>query len=53
MKPYGRENKVKHFSGKRDVHPKRGWMNWWEGMRKLLTRGSMKQKIKKEIDNES
>jgi hypothetical protein len=53
MKPYGREKKIKHFSGKQDVHPKRGFMNWWEAMSTFLTRSSMKQKIKKEIDTES
>ena len=43
MKPMGRR-KVK-FPCKRDVHPGKGWMNWWENMH-LPSKGSARQKQK-------
>lgn len=42
MKPYGREKKVR-LPYKTDCHPKKGFINWWEDMAKLLTRSRMKQ----------
>ena len=50
MKPEGRK-KVK-FPRKRDVHPKRGFINWWEDIAALVSRKTRKQKIQKDIDNE-
>ena len=53
MKPYGREKNLKGGkSWKVDVHPKKGFINWWENMCDYLKRGSMKQLWKKEIDDE-
>lgn len=49
MKPYGQEKTIR-FPGKRDAHPKKGWRNWWEGIVDLLTRSTMKQRLKKELD---
>lgn len=50
MKPYGREKKVKGSgSWKRDYHPRKGLINWWENMCDYLTRSRMKQIWKKEI----
>lgn len=48
MKPYGRDKTV-HFPHKTDCHPKKGYINWWEDICVWLTRSSMKQKTKKEI----
>jgi len=53
MKPYGREKKIQGTGKwKTDVHPKRGYINWWENMCKFLTRSSMKQNWKREIKKE-
>lgn len=49
MKPYGREKKVV-FPGKMDCHPGKGYVNWWEKIADYLSRGAMKQKLKKEIE---
>lgn len=53
MKPYGREKNVKGGKPwKKDVHPPKGYVNWWEKMCDFLTRSQMKQIWKKDIDNE-
>lgn len=52
MKPYGREKKVKGLRFKKDIHPKKGFINWWEAICDLIPRSTMKLKWKKEIDNE-
>lgn len=53
MKPYGREKNVKGGKPwKTDVHPKKGYVNWWENMCDFLTRGSLKQKWKKDVEQE-
>lgn len=52
MKPYGREKKVKGSSWKKDCHPKRGYINWWEEICDYLSRGRIKQLNKKDINNE-
>lgn len=53
MKPYGREKKLQGSGAwKIDVHPKKGYMNWWEDMIKLLSRSRMKQIYKNEIKEE-
>ena len=52
MKPYGREKKIKGGKAwKTDVHPKKGFVNWWENMCDFLTRSRMKQNLKKEIED--
>ena len=48
MKPEGR--KVVTFPAKKDVHPKKGWINWWENITDLISRHTRKQKLKKEIE---
>lgn len=50
MQPEGRK-KVR-FQSKKDVHPPKGFINWWEDMTCLIDRKTRKQKLKKEIDNE-
>jgi len=51
MKPYGREKKIKGCGKwKIDMHPKKGFMNWWESMSTILPRTTMKIIWKK--DNE-
>jgi hypothetical protein len=53
MKPYGRLKKVKGGKPwKVDVHPKKGFINWWEDMCDFLTRSTMKQNWKKEVDKD-
>jgi len=52
MKPYGREKSVKGRSWKKDVHPPKGYINWWEDICDFLSRSAMKQQVKKEINKE-
>ena len=53
MKPYGREKKLKGGKPwKRDVHPPKGYKNWWEDMCDFLSRSAMKRNWKKEVDDE-
>jgi hypothetical protein len=53
MKPYGRDKKVKgNGSWKKDYHPKKGYINWWEDIYDFLSRGRMKQLVNKEIEAE-
>jgi len=53
MKPYGRDKKIKGGKPwKVDVHPKKGYVNWWENMCDYLTRTAIKRGWKKEIDND-
>lgn len=53
MKPYGREKKIKGGKcWKRDHHPPKGYMNWWEDICDYLSRGAIKHQVKKEIDDE-
>lgn len=53
MKPYGREKKLQGSGPwKKDCHPKSGYINWWEDMCDFLSRGRIKQIVKKEIDKE-
>jgi hypothetical protein len=54
MKPYGREKKRLHFPGKVDYHPGKGYVNWWEReCSNIIPRSTMKQKLNKEIKEES
>lgn len=48
MKPEGR--KTVKFPEKQDIHPKKGWINWWEDIAGLISRNTRKQKLKKEIE---
>lgn len=53
MKPYGREKLVKGRPFKKDYHFKKDRLkNWWEGICDLLSRGRMKQIMKKEIEKD-
>ena len=49
MKPYGRKGSV-NFPGKRDCHPRKGYINWWEDICDYVSRRFMKQKMSKDID---
>lgn len=50
MKFEGR--KTVKFPGKRDFHPKKGEVNWWEVIINCISRNTRKQKLRKEIENE-
>jgi len=52
MKPYGRYKKYKGTSSKKDVHPKKGYVNWWENVCEFLTRSSIKKQWKKDNENQ-
>lgn len=53
MKPYGLEKKLQGKGAwKVDAHPKKGYMNWWEDIIKLLSRSRMKQIVKNEINKD-
>lgn len=54
MKPFGRERNVKGSGGwKVDHHiHEKGYVNWWENMCDLLSRGRMKHNLNKEIIKE-
>ena len=45
MKPEGR--KTVKFLAKRDVHPKKGLINWWESITDCISRNTRKLKLKK------
>lgn len=47
MKPYLRNKNIKGLGWKRDVHPPKGYMNWWEGLNNFVSRRKMKQRYKK------
>lgn len=49
MKPEGRRHY--NFPNKRDVHPKKGWINWWEDEGGTVSRKTRKQNLKRETDN--
>jgi len=55
MKPYGR---LKHVTGgkewkkDRHFHPKHKIVNWWETICDVVSRKTMKLKIKKEVEKE-
>lgn len=56
MKPYGREKKISGAGlWKKDYHLHRKGRkleSWWEGMTDFLSRTAMKQKFKKEVDDD-
>ena len=45
------KKKVK-FPFKRDIHPKKGWVNWWETIADCISRNTRKQKLRNEIEDE-
>ncbi len=49
MKPYRLGGKAR-FPHKKDCRPFKDWINWWEDIQNLVSRHTMKQKIKKEIE---
>ena len=51
MKPYGLGSKIR-FPHKKDCHPPKGWINWWEDIQSFVSRRKMKQNIRKEIEKE-
>ena len=51
MKVEGR--KTIRFPGKRDVHPKKGCVNWWENISDYISRHTRKQNLKKEIEDDT
>ena len=50
MKPYGREKKVTGQPWKKDYHPRKGYINWWEDICDFLSRSTMKHRNRKEIE---
>lgn len=53
MKPYGRDKKLQGTGAwKRDVHPGKGFINWWENICLPYSRSRMKQMWKSEINKE-
>lgn len=50
MKPEGL--KMVRFPAKRDVHPKKGFINWWENIAQCVSRNTLKQLFKKQISEE-
>jgi hypothetical protein len=57
MKPIGRH--PIRFPSKRDFHPPKGWINWWESeinndeTNKAREKEKIKKEIKEELENES
>jgi hypothetical protein len=48
MKPYGLTKKILHNHP--DVHPPKGWVNWWESeTRDCLRKKAERQQAKKQI----
>ena len=50
MKPEGR--KKINFPAKRDNHPRKGYVNWWENIGDYISRKTRKQKIAADIHSE-
>jgi hypothetical protein len=55
MKPYGRNNGIR-FPSKKDHHPKRGLINWWEGVSrddvsKKRERQQSKRSVKQDLQS--
>ena len=51
MKPLGR--KSSRFPSKKDFHPPKGWVNWWEvDISESGNKAREKEKTKKEIEEE-
>lgn len=51
MQPYGR---IKYYNGryKTDCHPRKGYMNWWEDVCDYVSRKTLKQLWKKNLEND-
>ena len=41
-----------NFPNKRDCHPRKGYVNWWENIGKMISRKTRKQKIMADIVGE-
>ena len=52
MKPYGLGSKIR-FPHKKDCHPRKGYINWWEEIQNIISRHTMRQIIKKKIEDET
>lgn len=50
MKPEGR--KMINFPAKRDNHPRKGYVNWWENIGDYISRKTRKQKTAADIASE-
>ncbi len=50
MKPEGR--KMINFPAKRDCHPRKGYVNWWENIGDYISRKTRKQKTAADIASE-
>lgn len=50
MKPEGR--KMINFPNKRDCHPRKRYVNWWENIGKMISRKTRKQKTAADIHSE-
>lgn len=51
MKPYLRMKKIKGCGKwKEDVHPPKGYINWWENMCNFISRKTFKQELKRDVD---
>lgn len=50
MKPEGR--KMINFPAKRDNHPRKGYVNWWENIGDYISRKTRKQKTMADIASE-
>jgi hypothetical protein len=51
MKAYGLKNKIR--LNLPDVHPQKGWINWWEAeWNKIKSKKTARQKAKTEINNQ-
>lgn len=47
MKPEG--HKIMNFPNKRDCHPRKGYVNWWENIGKMISRKTRKQKTAADV----
>lgn len=53
MKPYGRDKVISggnNWKIDRHPRPKKKWINWWEDITDYLCRSTMKQNLKKELN---
>ncbi len=51
MRPYGRHKRM-NFPHKKDCHPKKGYINWWEAVCDVIPRKTIKRIWMKEIQKE-
>ena len=41
------------FPGKRNAHPPKGFVNWWEKIGDCISRNTRKQNLRKDIKNKT